>query len=74
MNTEYKLNSSLIRLRRLSLRLSLYQLAKRTNLSRRHILYLETGQFRDPRLSTLSALSSALGVTIEELIIKVPTE
>jgi len=58
-----------LRLRRIALGLSQRDLAERAGISREQLSHLETGATLDPRISTLSALASALGcASLDELL------
>ena len=56
-----------LRRRRLAAGLSQEDLAARTEISTRHISFLETGK-RQPTLTIMLALSDGLGVTMGELV------
>ena len=53
---------------RLAQGLTVYQLAQRSGQQNSTIARIESGQAKDPRISTLAALAAALGVSVAEFV------
>ncbi len=70
---EFKFNGLMVKMLRKQMGISYRELAKRSGLEPRHVLLIESGKIRDPRLSTMCALSQALSIEVQQLIFKVPT-
>ena len=70
---EFKFNGLMVKMLRRQMGIGYRELAKRSGLEPRHVLLIESGKIRDPRLSTMCALSQALGIEVHQLIFKVPT-
>ena len=70
---EFKFNGLMVKMLRKQMGISYRELAKRSGLTERQILLIESGRTRDPRLSTMCTLSQVLGVEVQQLIFKVPT-
>ena len=70
---EFKFNGLMVKMLRKQMGIGYRELAKRTGLTERQVLLIESGRTRDPRLSTMCALSQALGVEVQQLIFKVPS-
>ena len=70
---EFKSNGLMVKMLRKQMGISYRELAKRTGRTERQVLLIESGRTRDPRLSTMCALSQALGVEVQQLIFKVPS-
>ena len=70
---EFKFNGLMVKMLRKQMGINSRELAERSGLAPRHVLLIESGKIRDPRLSTMCALSQALGIEVQQLIFKVPT-
>lgn len=70
---KFKFNGLMVKMLRRQMGIGYRELAKRAGLEPRHVLLIESGRIRDPRLSTMCALSQALEVEVQQLIFKVPT-
>lgn len=70
---EFKFNGLMVKMLRRQMGIGYRELAKRSGLTERQILLIESGRTRDPRLSTMCALSQALGIEVQQLIFKVPS-
>lgn len=55
---------------RRKLGLSQSELARRAGIRQGVLSYIENGRTKHPRVDTLAAIAAALGVTIEDLIVK----
>lgn len=70
---EFKFNGLMVKMLRKQMGIGYRELAKRSGLTERQILLIESGRIRDPRLSTMCALAQTLHIPVEQLIFKVPT-
>ena len=69
---QFKFNGLMVKMLRLQMDIGYRELAKRTGLTPRQILLIESGRIRDPRLSTMCAIAQELDIPVEQLIFEVP--
>ena len=69
---QFKFNGLMVKMLRRQTGIGYRELAKRTGLTPRQILLIESGRARDPRLSTMCAVAQALRIPVEQLIFEVP--
>jgi len=69
---QFKFNGLMVKMLRRQMGIGYRELAKRSGLTERQILLVESGRTRDPRLSTMAALAQALHIPVEQLIFEVP--
>ena len=69
---QFKFNGLMVKMLRRQMGIGYRELAKRTGLTERQILLIESGRTRDPRLSTMCAIAKGLSIPVEQLIFEVP--
>ena len=69
---QFKFNGLMVKMLRRQMGIGYRELAKRTGLTPRQILLIESGRTRDPRLSTVCAVAQELNIPVEQLIFEVP--
>ena len=69
---QFKFNGLMVKMLRRQMDIGYRELAKRTGLTERQILLIESGRTRDPRLSTMCAIAQGLSIPVEQLIFEVP--
>ena len=70
---QFKFNGLMVKMLRRQMGIGYRELAKRTGLTPRQILLIESGRARDPRLSTMCAIAQGLSIPVEQLIFEAPT-
>lgn len=69
---QFKFNGLMVKMLRRQMGIDHRELAKRIGVEPRHILSIEAGSIRDPRLSTMCAIAQGLNIPVEQLIFEVP--
>ena len=69
---QFKFNGLMVKMLRRQMGIGYRELAKRSVLTERQILLIESGRTRDPRLSTMCAIAQELSIPVEQLIFEVP--
>ena len=69
---QFKFNGLMVKMLRKQMGIGYRELAKRSGLTERQILLIESGRTRDPRLSTMCAIAQELNIPVEQLIFEVP--
>ena len=70
---QFKFNGLMVKMVRREMGIGYREFAKRIGMEPRHILLIESGKIRDPRLSTMCAIAQGLNLPVQQLIFEVPT-
>ena len=69
---QFKFNGLMVKMVRREMGIGYREFAKCIGMEPRHILLIESGKIRDPRLSTMCAIAQGLNLPVQQLIFEVP--